>query len=166
MRKKNYYDNEWKKNPNAVYVGRPSKWGNPYPVSGPYSTRYNLEESLTLYRIWLKQKLEKDPDFLESLRGKDLVCFCSLDQPCHADIITEYLNLTKPIHCHTGEFGSELWCPECNPICHDKHNSTKLNWCGHQDCPMNPNRFIKQNKCGLKNCGQHNLSNYLKAKFI
>jgi hypothetical protein len=33
--------------------------------------------------------------FLEPLRGKDLVCYCKLCQPCHADIIMEYFNGEK-----------------------------------------------------------------------
>lgn len=86
IRKKHFYDCEWKKNPNAVYVGRPTKWGNPYRVE-----EVGLEKALEGYRFWLKTQLEIDPNFLEPLRGKDLVCFCSLKQPCHADIITEFL---------------------------------------------------------------------------
>jgi len=31
------------------------------------------------------------PD-LESLRGHDLVCWCPLDQPCHADVLLELAN--------------------------------------------------------------------------
>jgi hypothetical protein len=51
--------------------------------------------------------------------------------------------LSMPIHYHTAQFGSELWCPECNPVCADKHGPTKLSWCGHPDCPMNPKNFSK-----------------------
>ena len=28
------------------------------------------------------------------LRGKNLACFCSLDQPCHADVLLELANET------------------------------------------------------------------------
>jgi len=90
IQKKNFYDYSWKENPNAVYVGRPSRWGNPFIVSD-----WGLEKCLELYRAWLEMKLIDDPDFLEPLRGKDLVCFCPLDQPCHADIIMEMLEKTK-----------------------------------------------------------------------
>lgn len=88
IQKKTFFDYEWKKNPNAVYVGRGKgcKWGNPFKAS-----EYGLEGCLKKYREWLTQKLRADPLFLEPLRGKDLVCFCPLDQPCHADIITEFL---------------------------------------------------------------------------
>ena len=87
IQKKHFYDYEWKKNPNAVYVGRPTKWGNPYKVS-----EVGLRDALGLYGAWLITKLLEDPKFLEPLRGKDLVCWCPLDQPCHADIIIEFLN--------------------------------------------------------------------------
>ena len=36
--------------------------------------------------------IQENPDFLKPLVGKDLVCFCSLDQPCHADILLELAN--------------------------------------------------------------------------
>lgn len=29
---------------------------------------------------------------LTELRGKDLACWCPLDQPCHADVILEIAN--------------------------------------------------------------------------
>lgn len=87
MRKKHFYDYSWKENPNAIYVGRPSRWGNPYKVG-----EYTLEQSLRLYRVWLRAKLFNNPKFLDPLRGKDLVCFCPLDQKCHADILLEFAN--------------------------------------------------------------------------
>jgi len=83
---KNYYDYSWKSNPNAVYCARPSKWGNPYKVS-----EYGLTECLRLYREWLIKQLELNSSFLEPLRGKDLVCYCNLNQKCHCDIIIEFL---------------------------------------------------------------------------
>ena len=90
LRMKHYNDYAWKSNPNAVYVGRGKgdygKWGNPFRED-----EYGLARCLELYRAWLLGKLVSNPDFLEPLRGKDLVCFCRLDRPCHADIIIEML---------------------------------------------------------------------------
>lgn len=31
-------------------------------------------------------------DVRRELRGKDLVCWCPLDQPCHADVLLELAN--------------------------------------------------------------------------
>ncbi len=86
IQKKNFYDYSWKSNPNAVYVGRPSKWGNPFKVS-----EHGLNKCLDLYAAWLGQQIRKDPTFLHPLKGKDLVCFCPLTQDCHADIIINLL---------------------------------------------------------------------------
>lgn len=86
IQKKNLFDYSWKSDPKAVYIGRPSRWGNPYKLK-----EYTLPESLELYRSYLDWHLELDPNWLEPLRGKNLVCYCSLDQPCHGDIIIEYL---------------------------------------------------------------------------
>lgn len=76
----------WRMPPNTVYVGRPSKFGNPYPLS-----RYGLEDALQKYKTWVKWKLEDNPHFLDELHGKDLACWCPLDKPCHADILIEKL---------------------------------------------------------------------------
>lgn len=84
VKRKNYRE---KLPENTKFVGRPSRWGNPYKV-GP--GHYMLNESLRLYRTWLKEKLQSDPDFLEPLRGKDLACYCDLDVHCHADILLAY----------------------------------------------------------------------------
>ena len=66
-----------------VYVGRPSKWGNPFRM-GVDGTR---EEVIEKYREWLlgNERLMRD---LEELRGKDLACWCA-PKPCHADVLLE-----------------------------------------------------------------------------
>jgi hypothetical protein len=75
------------KNPHSdsVYVGRPSKWGNPFVV-GKDGSR---EEVLKKFRDYiLTSELMGD---IHELQGKDLVCWCSpLD--CHADILRELAN--------------------------------------------------------------------------
>jgi uncharacterized protein DUF4326 len=81
--------------PNAVYVGRPSRWGNPYVVgqeslSDP-QWRYNLVDVLGLYRLALLRRLETEADFLEPLRGKVLADWCNPCEPCHGDVILEVL---------------------------------------------------------------------------
>jgi hypothetical protein len=73
---------------NTVYVGRPTKWGNPFKI-GVHGSR---EEVLRKYRIWIEQKLNQDPNFLTPLRGRNLACFCRLTEPCHADILLQLAN--------------------------------------------------------------------------
>lgn len=71
----------------AVYVGRPTKWGNPFTI-GKDGSR---EEVIQKYREWIQGR----PDLLRdlpTLRGKDLVCWCSPPQACHADILLELAN--------------------------------------------------------------------------
>ncbi len=71
----------------AVYVGRPSKWGNPYQI-GISGTR---EEVIQMYREDLEDALASNPHYLDDLRGKDLVCWCA-PFPCHADVLLELAN--------------------------------------------------------------------------
>jgi hypothetical protein len=77
----------WKMPKDAVYVGRPTKYGNPYRMEIDGSR----EEVVAKYRVWLAEKLEENPNFLDPLKGKDLACWCPLNKPCHADVILEYL---------------------------------------------------------------------------
>ena len=75
---------------NAVYIGRGSKWGNPY-VIGKDGDRAEVIEK---YRVWAYQKWVEDQgygiDWLEPLKGKDLVCFCA-PQACHGDVLLEMI---------------------------------------------------------------------------
>ena len=78
----------WRMPENCIYIGRPSKWGNPYKRNmsgGP-------KDIIRAYRWWLEQKLKENPHFLDELKGKDICCWCRLDQKCHGDIILEFLN--------------------------------------------------------------------------
>ena len=68
---------------NAVYVGRPTKWGNPYRI-GKDGTR---EQIIAKYRAWLPMSgLD-----VRELKGKCLVCWC-YPLPCHADVLLELAN--------------------------------------------------------------------------
>lgn len=81
----------WRMPSTAKYIGRPTKWGNPYKIGElGLLTR---EAVLNAYEKWVRQTIhEEDSHFLDPLKGKDLVCFCSLDQSCHADVILKILN--------------------------------------------------------------------------
>lgn len=71
----------------AVYVGRPTKWGNMFPLSG-----YSRDEAVRRFRIVAESTARLDPNWLAPLRGRDLACFCPLDHPCHADALLELAN--------------------------------------------------------------------------
>lgn len=70
--------------PNAVYVGRPSRWGNPYQVGAS-------DPVVSLFGAYATARALFDPSWLTPLRGHDLVCWCPLDQPCHADVLMEMI---------------------------------------------------------------------------
>jgi len=91
----------WKMPPNTVYVGRPTKWGNPYKIGElGLQTR---EEVIRAYAKWLRMKIhEEDSHFLDPLKGKDLACWCPLDKLCHADILLEFLKSKSYEHTIRG----------------------------------------------------------------
>lgn len=103
----------WKMPPNTVYVGRPTIFGNPFPVDVYH------EGAMDLFRRWLRREMSTSEmshvsrsDWgtysqvpvslvhvrnvllakLGELRGKDLACWCKEDAPCHADILLELAN--------------------------------------------------------------------------
>lgn len=86
--------------PDAIYVGRPSKWGNPFKIGEQHPAdghRITREESIQLYKDnFATMSKAKDSDGkpilnLVELWGKDLVCWCA-PLPCHADILLELAN--------------------------------------------------------------------------
>lgn len=70
-----------------VYVGRRTKWGNPWKI-GESGTR---EEVIALFEEYIKEVVLRQPEFLDELRGKDLVCWCA-PEACHADILIKLAN--------------------------------------------------------------------------
>jgi len=101
----------WRMPDGAVYVGRPSEWGNPFRLApghrhllqdtrfdnGPEWDCADGEErgvAVRLFReYFMDGRLDVDPDrAVEELFGRDLACWCPLDQPCHADVLLEIAN--------------------------------------------------------------------------
>lgn len=95
---------------NTVYVGRPTDFGNPFPVdvygqhgatdrhrrwiTGNMSTQ-EMSQSSTCHHgdislVTLRQITRTM--IVRDLRGKNLACWCALDQPCHADVLLEIAN--------------------------------------------------------------------------
>lgn len=70
----------------AVYIGRGSKWGNPF-IIGEHGTR---SEVIEMYREYLYSRGLLH-SVKEELRGKDLVCYCSPNK-CHGDILLDIAN--------------------------------------------------------------------------
>ena len=104
----------WKMPENTVYVGRPGKWGNPF-IRCLAGTDFEIEIPLdpamavSAFKQFIDQKggwfpvplpwpKDKIPqwttieDVKRELRGKNLACWCRLDQPCHANVLLKLAN--------------------------------------------------------------------------
>ena len=71
-----------------VYIGRGSKWGNPFPITETASR----EQVIAKYREWITngngKHLLKD---LHELKDKRLGCFCK-PKACHGDVLVDLIN--------------------------------------------------------------------------
>lgn len=87
----------------AVHVGRPGPWGNPFVVGKHGDAAYCVD----LYKALLAGLLRvgADPDIaalertrrfvaenVDELRGKNLACWCKPGAPCHANVLLEVAN--------------------------------------------------------------------------
>jgi len=84
--KKDHYD---------VYIGRPSKWGNPYTHISDKETKAEFivntrEEAITKYKDYILNN-EVLMNSLDELKGKVLGCWCK-PKSCHGDILVELIN--------------------------------------------------------------------------
>jgi len=102
----------WRMPAGAVYVGRPTLWGNPFTIASAIETGFARDEEkargfvVDCYRDWLTERGARTwwdgkeaaarraaiLDNLHQLRGHDLVCWCPLDCPCHAAVLLELAN--------------------------------------------------------------------------
>lgn len=84
----------WRMPKGAVYVGRPTKWGNPESIGTPHPLTgepMDAEEVTWRYRQYSSPMSVYD--IRAELQGRDLVCWCPLDRPCHADVLLELANV-------------------------------------------------------------------------
>ena len=87
----------WRMPENTVYVGRPTVYGNIFRAGDRSPHNINIildaEHAVELFKQHLKEQHRMFPfayySMLESLKGKDLACWCPLDKPCHADVLLE-----------------------------------------------------------------------------
>lgn len=95
----------WKMPPNTVRVVRPGKWGNPFVIGisrgvgkGFDYREEKISDNETAVRFFCEmltitdRNYPSDKTIFSELRGKNLACFCRLDQPCHADKLLEIAN--------------------------------------------------------------------------
>jgi len=117
---------------NTVYVGRGSRWGNPFRViqysdkkwaiktdgsdkcseilvkhcHAVYDTKSEaVIDAIKCYDYWLLPYTHKEgtmsefyqsmaimDDAMQNLKGKNLACWCRLDESCHADLLLTLVN--------------------------------------------------------------------------
>lgn len=90
----------WRLPSNTVVVSRPSHWGNDFKVGSRYFN-YETKEVLTVKdradavrlftnQLWFCHGFQRE--IKRELRGKNLACWCPLDQRCHADVLLKIAN--------------------------------------------------------------------------
>jgi len=105
----------WRMPEGTTYVGRPTRWGNPFTaqlrrrhgvefwISSPLRNRLDLAAHHTVEADAISECVERFraeaarpswQDRVAELAGRDLACWCDLDQPCHADVLLELANTT------------------------------------------------------------------------
>lgn len=71
----------------AVYIGRPSKWGNPFVIGADG----NRADVIAKYKAWLLKNPKLVQDAKHELAGKSLVCWCA-PEACHGDVLLNIAN--------------------------------------------------------------------------
>jgi hypothetical protein len=85
-----------KKEPYEVYIGRGSKWGNPYSHREGTLAKFtvnNRREAIKKYEEYLLSNEDLLRDLTE-LKGKVLGCFCK-PKSCHGDVLAKYANFSE-----------------------------------------------------------------------
>lgn len=110
----------WRMPDNTTHVGAGSSWANPFKVGEKYPCIENVGLSRIGVRFYLGEETviedreeavrrfydlllpvinrEVLPPYLTvedvraELAGKNLACWCPLDEPCHADVLLEIAN--------------------------------------------------------------------------
>lgn len=75
----------WRLPENAVYVGRPTKWGNPFKYP-------QCSDPVAAFRKYLADNPKLTAAAKRELRGKDLACWCDEYAVCHGDVLLEVAN--------------------------------------------------------------------------
>lgn len=83
-----------KKSDYDIYIGRPSKWGNPFTHKTGTKAKYivgSRQEAIDKYRQWLINQPKLVEKVKTELRGKVLGCWCA-PKACHGDVLVEVAN--------------------------------------------------------------------------
>ena len=93
----------WRKPPGAVVVARPSRWGNPFVIGAAMSRADSVARFA--HALAAGELGYTATDVVRELAGRDLACWCPLDEPCHADVLLAVANELDRPPLPTGEPG-------------------------------------------------------------
>src|SRR5262249_55606469 len=77
----------WRMPTRAVDVGRPTRYGNPFPAAD--NSPDGRTEAVRRYRTWLAGQPALIRAVRRELAGRNLACWCPLTAPCHADVLLQ-----------------------------------------------------------------------------
>jgi len=88
----------WKQQPYDVYIGRPSRWGNPFSSKASIAEHrvVNKAEALYKHREWVLNNPSLIASIKQELQGKTLGCWCSSPYACHGLVLWEIANDITP----------------------------------------------------------------------
>lgn len=106
----------WRMPANTVYVGRPTRYGNPFRAGDeitqfPFRDAYgpvvrDAAHAVEIFKGYARITTFYDAMVRVDLAGRNLACWCPLGQPCHADVLLELANApvdTVPSRPHVDE---------------------------------------------------------------
>ena len=85
----------WRKPEHTINVCRPSKWGNPVKIGQTIIDGIlvkTAEEAVQAFEDIIYNDIQMIENCKRELKGKNLMCFCSLNSPCHADVLLKIAN--------------------------------------------------------------------------
>ncbi|WVS24519.1 hypothetical protein PSPHG_CDS_0038 [Pseudomonas phage Psxphi15] len=88
------------RDPDVVYIGRGSMWGNPFSHKDGTQAIVQVSsvaEAIQEYRKWLWFQIKNGIvtiEMLKDLDGKRLACYCA-PNPCHGNIIKQAVRWAK-----------------------------------------------------------------------
>jgi len=86
----------FKKESYDIYIGRPSKWGNPFSHKTGTLAEFKVstrEESIEKYEDYLLSRKDL-MDSLPELKNKILGCWCKPSK-CHGDVLKKYIDILE-----------------------------------------------------------------------
>lgn len=87
----------WTAPANTIYVGRGTRWGNPWRVENgmsPHGAVWRYRDA-TNGRLPFAN-VPTPNEIRAALAGKNLMCWCAPGSPCHADVLLEIANQDQP----------------------------------------------------------------------